>query len=299
MAVIRKFFNDRAVLEVNTPLLATHTVTDPHIHSFSVGGNSKAKDRRLYLQTSPEYAMKRLLACGSGAIYQICPAFRDEAGGRVHNPEFMLVEWYQPGYKLEDLMTEVDELLAECLGVTPGRRLSYAQAFKAALNLDPFTCGRKTLVSMASSLGLQGAQNLNTDGVLDFLFAHSVQPQLGSGTCHIFNYPVSQAALSKIHHDQPAVARRVEVFVDGLELANGYEECLDVEELRYRFSRDLAQRANLGYDLPAPDEALLAAQEYGLPDCSGIALGFDRLLMRVLGKDSISEVLSFPLPNKY
>jgi len=296
LATIREFFNSRAVVEVSTPLLARHTVTDPHIHSFNV--IREQGKHRLYLQTSPEHAMKRLLAFGSGPIYQICPAFRDEASGRVHNPEFTLVEWYQPGYTLENLIDEMDELLAVCLGAARGRRLSYAQAFKAFLDLDPFTCSRRTLLTAASDLGLQGAARIHTQGVLDFLFSHSVQPNLGPGVSYVFNYPVDQAAMSRIRHAQPPVARRVEVFVDGLELANGYEECLDAGELRLRFRRDLEQRAELGYDLPSPDEALLAAQEHGLPECSGIALGFDRLLMLALGEDTIAQVQTFPMQDE-
>ena len=293
--MIRGFFKSRSVLEVTTPLLADATVTDPHIHSFQVPASTAGRGRCLYLQTSPEFAMKRLLAAGSGPIYQICPAFRDEEQGHHHNPEFTLVEWYRPGFNLEGLMAEMDALLTECLHTTAGRRLSYRQAFEQKLGLDPFTIEHPALTSRATELGLVGAQDLDTDGLLEFLFSHSVQPHLGPGISYVFDYPASQAALSRIRAGRPPVARRVEVFVDGLELANGYEELRDPAEQRARFEQDLARRGAAGLHQPVLDEALLEALEHGLPDCAGIALGFDRLLMRVLDVETIEQVLCFPM----
>jgi len=192
-------------------------------------------------------------------------------------------------------MDEMDALLSECLHTAAGRRLSYRQAFARTLALDPFSAGRRTLINRAADLGLVAARDLDTDGLLEFLFTHSVQPHLGPGVYYIFDYPASQAALSRIQVGQPPLARRVEVFVDGLELANGYEELLDATEQRSRFEQDLAQRDAAALHQPALDEALLAALEHGLPDCAGIALGFDRLLMRVLKVDSIDQVLCFPM----
>ena len=196
--LIRSFFKARSVLEVNTPLLTRSTVTDPHLHSFQINDSVAAAGGCLYLQTSPEYAMKRLLAAGSGPIYQICPAFRDEEHGIHHNPEFTLVEWYRPGYTLEDLMDEVDELLIQCLNSPPGKRLTYQQAFIQTIEMDPFSVEREILIRKASKLGLVDADQLDDDGILEFLFSHSVQPELGTGVCYVYHYPASQAALSRI-----------------------------------------------------------------------------------------------------
>ncbi len=301
LEVIRGFFKARSVLEVHTPLLAFGTVTDPHIHSIAVPDTVTGTDHGLYLQTSPEFAMKRLLAAGSGPIYQICPAFRDRERGSHHNTEFTLLEWYQPGFSLEDLMDEMDDLLAECLNCEAGKRLSYRQVFYDLIELDPHNAGRPALLRRATALGLVGGGELDDNGILDFLFTHAVQPQLGTGISYIFDYPASQAALSRILKGQPPVARRVEVFSDGLELANGYEELLDAIELRARFEQDLALRAAMGMQQPRVDESLLEALEHGLPECAGFALGIDRLLMRVLGVDTIQQVLSFPdtsMPNQ-
>ena len=290
---IRSFFKNRSVLEVTTPVLAASTVTDPHIHSFRVMDSGAGANPCLYLQTSPEYAMKRLLAAGSGPIYQICPAFRDEEHGRHHNCEFTLLEWYRPGFDLDQLLDEMDALLAECLGLTAGRRLRYQQVFEHFLQLDPFTAGPGVLSDKASRLGLAASRNLDTDGLLDFLFTQAIQPRLGPGLHYVMDYPPAQAALSRIRDGQPPVARRVEVFVDGLELANGYEELLDAHEQRLRFERDLARRSSAGLALPAMDELLLSALHQGLPECAGIALGLERLLMLALGASSIDQVLCF------
>ncbi len=292
---IRRFFDSRGVLEVETPLLAVAPVTDPHIQALAVP--HPCGDGQLWLQTSPEYAMKRLLAADLGAIYQICKAFRKDEAGSRHNPEFTLLEWYRPGFDLAQLQAEALDLLTMALGPRRHEVLSYASAFQRYLQIDIASADDAALVAKASEYGDWPAQTDRSD-CLDFLFATAIEPQLGRDVFTVISdYPAAQAALAQTHIDEHGqqVASRFELYVDGIELANAYHELLDADEHRRRFQADLAQRTELGLDAVPVDEALLAALDAGLPACSGIALGLDRLLMIKLGASSIDEVLAFSL----
>ncbi len=292
LEVVRGFFKQRGVMEVDTPLLASAPVTDPAIEAYSL------KQAELYLQTSPEYAMKRLLAAGSGPIYQICKAFRQGERGRRHNPEFTMLEWYRPGFALVDLMAEVGELLCLVLGDRPLRSYGFADLFARQFALDLFSAERSELCQLAEQRHGIAASSLDRDGAINLLFSHDIEPTLGRGEYSLVrDFPVSQAALARRGRDAQGreVALRFEAFVDGVELANGYDELLDVDEQRARFSADLEQRRQRGQVTPPADEKLLAALAHGLPECAGVALGLDRLLMLQLVASSMSEVLAFPI----
>lgn len=297
----REFFAERGVLEVETPTLAGATVSDPHLDSLATEATSSQS--RLFLQTSPEYAMKRLLAAGSGAIYQIGKAYRRGEAGRLHNPEFTLLEWYRPGFDLGDLMNEVEALLRRLLGDLPdaflgGRvaipRLSYRQAFEASLGHNPHALRGEPLRELAREHIDLAGEGLNDTDYLQLLMQHCVEPELPA-YCFIEDFPAAQAALAQLGENEQGdrVARRFELYGGGMELANGYLELTDAAEQRRRFEADLKRRGELGAEPLPIDEKLLAALDSGLPDCSGVALGFDRLLMLATGADSIDEVLSF------
>jgi lysyl-tRNA synthetase class 2 len=281
-------------MEVETPLLCTTGVTDPSIQPLIVSRGEALSTPR-YLQTSPEYAMKRLLADGCGPIYQIARAFRDGESGARHNPEFSILEWYRPGFDMSRLMQEVAELLRHCLGELPCHQRSYRSWFSDLLGLDPMTASVTELERFARSQLDTGALTGDRDLWLQLISSHLLEPRLsGLGICFIHDYPASQAALARLDViDGIQVARRFEVFVHGVELANGYQELTDAGEQRQRFERDNARRREHGLPECPLDERLLAALEHGLPDCSGVALGLDRLLMVKTGVTDISEVLAF------
>ena len=294
----RCFFAERGVLEVETPLLSATTVSDVHIHSLRTHyeGPGAAGGRELWLQTSPEFAMKRLLASGSGPIYQVGRAFRDGERGPLHNPEFTLLEWYRPGFDHHALMDEVDLLLAALLGTAPAERLSYAEAFSRHAGLDPHRASDADLVEAARERGLEGVGlgAGDRDGWLALLLSHAVEPRLPrSRPTFLHDFPASQAALARVRPGDPPLAERFEVYAGGVELANGYHELRDAREQRARFERDLARRRERGLPLPPVDERLLAALDAGLPECAGVALGFDRLLLIAAGAASLDEVMAF------
>jgi len=304
VARVRAFFAARGVLEVETPLLAAAPVTDPHLAAFSsqaeaagTGSSGCLPATRLYLQTSPEYAMKRLLAAGSGPIYQICKAFRQGEAGRCHNPEFTMLEWYRPGFDHHRLMDEVDELLGEILGTAPGERLTYAEVVACHAGVDPDSASLDELRAAALGHGLGHGLDLDDpDGWLDLLMGGVIQPRLGhERPTFVLDYPVRQAALARVRPGSPPVAERFEVFVAGHELANGYHELLDSAEHRRRFSADLERRQALGLPEVPIDDRLLAALEAGLPPCAGVALGLDRLMLLATGSRDLAEVLAFPI----
>ncbi|QFU77545.1 EF-P lysine aminoacylase GenX [Halioglobus maricola] len=290
---IRDFFQHREVLEVETPLLCSSGVTDPSIEPLIVErGQSLAAPR--YLQTSPEYAMKRLLSEGSGAIYQIARAFRDGEAGARHNPEFSMLEWYRPGFDHHALMAEVAELLQCCLGKREVHFFSYRALFIETLDIDPFTANTVALAQRAREAMDVGGLSGDRDMWLDLLMSHLVEPQLAQrGICFVYDYPASQAALARIGSSAGLeVGHRFEAYVDGVELANGYWELSDPVEQRQRFNADNARRREYGLAERPLDEHLLAALESGLPDCAGVALGLDRLLMLVCGERDIRNVLA-------
>jgi lysyl-tRNA synthetase class 2 len=298
LAAVRRFFATRGVLEVDTPFLINHPVSDVHIHSARVTfGDAQTH----FLHTSPEYAMKRLLAAGSGDIYQICHVVRAFERSRHHNTEFTLLEWYRIGYSLADLMAEVEALLREtCVDLAGSltERVTYRDAFVRALALDPFVASMSQLKSAAETFGLtRGAapHDESRDDMLDFLMAAKVGPSLGrNGLAFVYGYPASQAALARLDPEDARAAQRFELYSGGVELANGYHELTLAAEQRRRFEADNAERRRRGLPVFPVDERLLSALTTGLPDCAGVALGFDRLLMLATGAEHIDAIIGFP-----
>jgi len=271
------------------------TVTDVHLRSLRCVPDD-ADTPGLYLQTSPEFAMKRLLAADSGPIYQIAKAFRAAEAGRRHNPEFSLLEWYRPGWDHHLLMDEIDDLLGAVLDVPGGERLTYAEAFDSHAKLDPHTSSTDRLRYQVDRLGVRGLDQLDRDDLLNLLLTHVVEPQLGRGRpTFIYDFPASQSALAQVRPGDPPLAERFEVFVEGVELANGYHELTDPDEQRRRFEHDLEERRRRGLPKVPVDERLLAALDSGLPDCAGVALGIDRLVMLKAGVKDIAQVIAFPI----
>jgi lysyl-tRNA synthetase class 2 len=305
---IREFFAQRQVLEVETPLLGTAGNPDPQIDSFTTSyiGPQAAQGIDLYLQSSPEFAMKRLLCAGSGPIYQICKSFRQGEWGAQHNPEFTLLEWYRPGFDIGELMAEIEALLhglfrqegqSESRAIQATQIISYQEAFRSTLGIDPLDAPVADLIECVKHHGVDvyGLPSEDRDAWLDVLMSHCVQPELGRNRLtFVSEYPASQAALARINPDNPQTALRFELFLDGMELANGFHELADAQEQRLRFQQDLALRRQRNQPQFPMDEHLLQALAQGLPDCSGVALGLDRLIMWLARAKRISEVLTFP-----
>jgi lysyl-tRNA synthetase class 2 len=296
----RQFFEQRGVLEVETPVLSAAAVSDPQIESLAT--QIAGLPERRYLCPSPEYPMKRLLAAGSGDIYQICKVFRDAERGRWHNPEFTMIEWYRVGLDDAALMDEVEALIGQLL--SPGRvlgaaeRLNYAAALQRHAGVDAFRSSDAELLEAARHHGVHCDADLDRDAKLDLLMGLIVGPRLGRGNpCFVCDYPASQAALARLKPGLPRVAARFELYLDGLELANGFHELVQPEEQRARFTQDLALRAARGQMQPPLDEHLLAALGEGMPDCAGVALGFDRLVAIALGKDRLADAMAFSVDN--
>ena len=281
---VRAFFSAREVLEVETPILSAHATVDRHIESFQAG--------KLWMQTSPEFAMKRLLCAQSGAIYQICKVFRQEESGRYHNPEFTLLEWYRPGFDHHRLMDEVEALLV-ATGAHVGRceRLTYREAFGRYAGLDPFSATLADLCAAARFDGDVGMQAQERDFWLDLIMSDTVGPKLGlTAPVFLYDFPASQAALSRVYGE---VAQRFELFWKGIELANGFHELTDASEQRARFEADLQWRAAQGRKAPPYDHHLIAALQSGLPACAGVALGLDRLLMLTQDLPNVAATMAF------
>jgi lysyl-tRNA synthetase class 2 len=295
---VRAWFDGSGAMEVETPLCCACGVTDPAIESFRVAPGALHRAAR-YLHSSPEFPMKRLLAAGSGPIYQICHVFRDGEFGRRHNPEFTLLEWYRPGWDLRRLMDEVADLVRAVSDRSlPAHYLSYGELFREYAGIDPHRAQAGQLRERALDLGLTqvaGLQLPDRDAWLDLLLTHHVEPRLPvDRMTFVYDYPASQAALARVRPGPPAVAERFELYLGGMELANGFHELTDAAEQRARFQAEQGQRRALGLHPVPMDEYLLAALEAGLPDCSGVALGVDRLLMWLSGVAHIAEVLPFP-----
>ncbi|UTO20410.1 EF-P lysine aminoacylase EpmA [Acinetobacter sp. Z1] len=297
---IRQFFAERNVLEVETPILSQAAVTDVHLASVQVQRHIHGKLNTQYLQTSPEFPMKRLLASGSGAIYQICKVFRDDEHGRKHNSEFTMLEWYRPDLDLKGLMHETAELLEVCLAHRFGEVrpyiLSYKHAFQDRLDINPLQATLKQLKETANRVGLNLDLGNDRLAYMDLLFSHFVEPSLGfDAPVFLTDFPPEMASLAKVKTDEEGelVAARFEVYIEGLELANAYDELLDAEVLAARFDADNAERAHQGLPVIPTDQYLLAALP-NMPECSGIALGIDRLLMVAMNKMKIEQVITFP-----
>jgi elongation factor P--(R)-beta-lysine ligase len=301
LANARAFFAERRVLEVETPTLGAAAPSDPHIEPLSAGVSGFA--RRFYLCTSAEYAMKRLLAAGSGDIYQIGKVFRDEEHGRWHNPEFTMIEWYRLGLDDGALMRETEALLALLLApfrrLATAERLTYAEALERHAGVDIHTASETQLARTAAGLGIDCDAKLDRDARLDLLMGLIVGPKLGRNDTPTFicDYPPSQASLARIKPGIRPVAARFELYLDGVELANGFHELSNASEQRARFEQDLAIRRSRGQPVLPLDTRLLDALAHGLPDCAGVALGFDRVVALAAGADSLSAAMAFPIGN--
>ncbi|MDE2348708.1 MAG: EF-P lysine aminoacylase GenX [Gammaproteobacteria bacterium] len=298
LAGAREFFGERGVLEVDTPILGAGGTTDPQIDSLSTRIRGFAAP--FYLGTSPEFAMKRLIAAGSGDIYQICKVFRDDEHGRWHNPEFTMIEWYRLGYDDAALMGEVEEIVARMLAphrrLAAAERLGYAAAIHRHAGVDADRADLEALRGAAAANGVHCDAELDRDGALDLLMGLVVGPRLGRDRpTFICDYPASQASLARLKPGNPPVAARFEFYLDGIELANGFHELSNAAEQRARFEADLATRRARGRELPALDERLIAALAAGLPDCAGVALGFDRLAAIAVGAGGLAGAMAFPI----
>ncbi|MCX7075016.1 MAG: EF-P lysine aminoacylase EpmA [Methylococcales bacterium] len=297
---IRAFFLERNVLEVETPLLSHACGTEPQLDFFTTIFEF-AKPEKLFLQTSPEFAMKRLLAAGSGSIYQICKAFRNNEVGRFHNPEFTILEWYRVGFDLNDLMDEVEALFAELseYKFESPKRIFYAEIFEHYTGLNALVFSFETYSAFAIQHEIEEVITFcgkNHAIWLDYLFSFFVQPHLGeNGLCLIYGYPACQSALARLNQDNSLVADRFEVFLNGIELGNGFYELSDSIEQNRRFNNEIQLREREDLPKVVKDKRLLAALKSGLPDCSGIAIGLDRLLMILVEAETISDVLSFDI----
>ncbi|TAM62201.1 MAG: EF-P lysine aminoacylase GenX [Rhodanobacter sp.] len=298
-ALIRAFFAERDVLEVETPILSAAGNTDPNIESFSTqfSGHVDAGARERWLRTSPEFALKRLLAAGIGDCYELGRVFRNgEAGGR-HNPEFSMLEWYRVGWDHRRLMEETIALVEAALELVQRRAevviVSYRQLFLDELGLDPLHASIDTLRAPLADYGIDPA-GLTRDDWLDLLITHKLQPAFARDRITVIHdYPASQCALAKVRPGEPPLAERFELYLGCHELANGYHELNDAAEQRVRFERDNAMRRARGRrELPL-DAYLLAALD-AMPDCAGVALGIERLLMCLAGTDAIADVLTIP-----
>ena len=300
---IRCFFSARAVLEVETPLLGHACGTDPQLDFFTTDYIAHPQRDTLFLQTSPEFAMKRLLAAGSGSIYQICKAFRNGESGRFHNPEFTLLEWYRVGFTLTELMDEISELIQTLslgyLSLNTTQRFTYQDIFERTTGLNPLTFSYVDYSAFALANGQPEAMTIcgYEHGLwLDFIFSHHIQPYLGeSALCMIYGYPACQSSLARINNLNPLISDRVEIFINGIELGNGYYELTDAQEQNKRFDEEIAIRLENNRPATVKDKNLIAALECGLPECAGIAIGLDRLMMVLTGSLTIDEVLSFPV----
>lgn len=299
-AHIRDFFARRGALEVETPVLSVSGNTDPNITSFSLrfSGRTEGAPRTRWLRTSPEFALKRLLAAGVGDCYELGRVFRDgEAGGR-HNPEFTMLEWYRIGWDHQRLIDEVATLVAGALALvgrsTTLRRIAWRDLYRERLGIDPVVASDESLRHALGDVRID-PDGLGRDDWLDLLLTHRLQPSFDEDEMlAVYDYPASQAALARIRPGEPPVAERFELYVGPLELANGYHELSDAAEQRARFDRDLARRLSRGAPMPPIDENLIAALRSGFPDCAGVALGVDRLLMAMLQTMSIDAVIAFP-----
>ena len=292
---VRVFFSFKNVLEVDTPLLSHSSPIDEHIDIMQVDlGNGSIG----YLHTSPEYAMKRLLALGIGDIYQLGHVFRLGEFGRRHNPEFTMIEWYRIGMSFPAFIEETLDLMRLFLGPLPSSYLSYRDALKIHAGIDYIKASFEDLLACASSHGidLSASSSWNKESLLDLLLGTLVEPHLGKNNLLVLmDYPASQAALAKTEiKEDEVVAKRFEVYYQGIELANGYLELTDSKEQRRRFMESNEKRVKAGKDPLPLDEHLLLALSQGIPECCGVAVGFDRLVMLKNQTENIGEILSFP-----
>tara|TARA_B110000091_G_scaffold154657_1_gene164693 strand:+ start:299 stop:1276 length:978 start_codon:yes stop_codon:yes gene_type:complete len=301
---IRQFFADKNIIEVETPILSSGTTTDVHLETFStrykfLDDSNQQFCSPMYLQTSPEFSMKRLLASGYGCIYQISKAFRHEQYGRHHNPEFTMLEWYRVGFDHFDLMDEVSDLLTEVLNCKPCVRMTYQEVFIKYLDIDPLDVSINQLITLIKSeqkFSRWLEDETDIDTLLQFIFSEIVEPHIGLDAPYfIYHFPSSQASLAKISTIDSRIADRFECYYHGMELANGFNELTDARQQESRFNKDNDNRAARGFPRMPIDNNLIAALNIGLPDSAGVALGIDRLVMLALNEKHINQVLSFPI----
>tara|TARA_R110000744_G_scaffold71409_3_gene143929 strand:- start:5108 stop:6067 length:960 start_codon:yes stop_codon:yes gene_type:complete len=303
---IRSFFLTRSVVEVETPIFSHSTVTDAHLDAFTTQYRFSEASHcdesvALYAQTSPEFAMKRLLASGYGCCYQICKAFRHEQHGRYHNPEFSILEWYRLGFDHFRLMDELAELLNLVLGCQQVDRISYQALFIREVGIDPLVTSKAELISLIAShdkLSDWLEREEDVDTLLQFVMAELIEPRIGQELpCFVYHFPASQASLAKISVNDPRVAERFECYFKGIELANGFHELTDAEQQKSRFEQDNEARTKLGKIEQDIDQHFISALERGLPACAGVALGVDRLVMLALSVKEIEQIITFPIEN--
>ena len=306
--VIRSFFKARKVLEIETPALSQSTITDVHLDALScdyhfMADSSVNETTKLYLQTSPEFHMKRLLASGYGCIYQISKAFRHEEAGSHHNPEFTMLEWYRLGFDHIALMNEVSELLIAILYCEKPTIISYQDVFKQWTDIDPLSTNRTALLSLIEKhnkledwLVEDSKIDATNDMLLQFVFSEIVEKNIGkSSPCFVYDFPVSQASLAKVSITDPRVAHRFECYYKGIELVNGFNELTDATIQAERFNKDNKSRQERGQPVREIDMNFINALSQGLPQCAGVALGIDRLVMLALEQTSIESVITFPI----
>jgi len=301
---IRQFFADRNVIEVETPALSQGTVTDVYLDAISckydfLADSPAGHSTELFLQTSPEFHMKRLLASGYGCIYSIAKAFRHEESGNYHNPEFTMLEWYRIGFDQFYLMSEVAELLEVVLGGNKALFSSYQDIFLKSVSVDPLTANFDELVEVLTQHGKADDWLIDmndADLLLQFIFTEIIEPTIGIAEPQfIYDFPIAQASLAKRSVDDPRVAQRFECYFKGIELVNGFNELTDADEQVARFEQDNTKRKEQGLVTKPIDKNFIAALNHGLPQCSGVALGIDRLVMLALDIKVISEVQSFSI----
>jgi lysyl-tRNA synthetase class 2 len=296
LAAVRAFFAERGVMEVDTHCLSQAAVSDPFIDSLDVVFSTHPGDdeQRYYLQSSPEYAMKRLLAADSGPIYQLAKAFRNGEVGRLHNPEFTMLEWYRPRFSSEQLMDEVQALVTVVLGPLHWERLSYRDLFKRFVGVDPHQASIDELKALLEPHFECSFTDERKDTWLELVMSHLIEPKLIEPVL-VFDFPASQAALAEVVEDDQGVqvAARFELYAGGMELANGYQELRDPVEQAERLEADDKLRNSLGLPRRPLETRLVSALESGIPACAGVALGFDRLMMVKVGASNIKEVIPF------
>ncbi|MEM7284613.1 MAG: EF-P lysine aminoacylase EpmA [Pseudomonadota bacterium] len=295
LADTRAFFAQRGVLEVETPIISRSGIQDPNLASVNAQLSGLGA---CFLHTSPELHMKRLLASGSGDIFQVCKVFRDAELGHKHSVEFTMVEWYRLGFSLEQMMHETVQYCCERLSLNqPAIYISYSELFRKFQDLDPISISHEDLVGYVATIDSTiEAQRLSKMQLLDYLMSTKVEPELDPNTLTcVYDYPAEQAALAELDPADRRLAKRFEVFFGSIELANGYLELQDANEQRARFENEARQRVEGGLPAVPMDELFLAAMDHGLPVCSGVAVGLDRLLMVASGSDDIRDVLAFSL----
>ncbi|MEJ2328727.1 MAG: EF-P lysine aminoacylase EpmA [Gammaproteobacteria bacterium] len=297
LAIIRKFFSERQVLEVDTPALASAANPDASIESIKAAAGSDTEP--LFLQTSPEFFMKRLLCAGSGSIYQLCHVFRNDEQGRNHNPEFTMLEWYRTGFGMFDLIDEVEALMSLLIPAIdkPATRITYHALFEQTTGVDLRSASREEIRALAGEFGIVMPGNHPDEGLVEMIFNIATASWMKQQPAVVvYHFPASQASLAMLSPDDPGLALRFEYYVDGIELANGFQELADPREQRRRFEIENARRRNRGVQTMPIDEHFLAALEHGLPACSGVAAGVDRILMIRNRQPDIASVMAFPFP---